>query len=164
MHIESLNEMNRNLRRCIVGNQQYILDVGSMEIKRRGSYRELMLPAWRYVGLDTTYGPNVDVVAPYGFPFPDGTFDVVISGQCFEHCTNPFVLMREIARVLKQDGRFLGVAPFKWEEHRHPIDCWRILPDGWRALFYDSGLTTLEAYIVQHEADNHADCWGIAEK
>lgn len=39
--------------------------------------------------------------------FADNSFDVVISCECMEHVPHPPVMAREIARVLKPEGRFL---------------------------------------------------------
>jgi ubiquinone/menaquinone biosynthesis C-methylase UbiE len=39
-------------------------------------------------------------------PFPDSTFDLVISCECIEHVPHPPVMAKEIARVLKSGGRF----------------------------------------------------------
>ncbi len=100
---------------------------------------------------------------PYIYPFPDNTFDAILCGQVVEHCKNPFKLIAECHRVLKPGGVFLGSAPFVWREHRYPVDCWRILTDGWKALFEDAGLTTLETSYQPSNADN-VYCWGIARK
>ena len=61
-------------------SQSHILDVGSRDIN--GTYRALIEGrGWKYTGLDIVAGSNVDVVAkPFCYPFPDGAFDIVISG------------------------------------------------------------------------------------
>jgi len=40
----------------------------------------------------------------YTLPFTDGTFDVVICAQVYEHMTDPQEMVNEIARVLKPGG------------------------------------------------------------
>jgi hypothetical protein len=64
-----------------------ILDVGSFDVN--GTYRPLFdEPHWEYVGLDVAPGPGVDVVVRrlYGWKeISSRSFDVVISGQAFEH-------------------------------------------------------------------------------
>jgi SAM-dependent methyltransferase len=166
MHVESLNEMRKNLDKFMYSEMAVkVLDVGSMTIKNKGSYRQLMLSNWSYMGLDVEQGPNVDVVAKDGkFPLNSGMFDVVLSGQCFEHVKNPFKLMAECSRVLKPGGLFFGVAPYKWKMHRYPVDCWRFLPDGWIALFEESGIENIKSYILDHAVETQADCWGIGRK
>lgn len=44
-------------------------------------------------------------------PFPDGTFDVVVSNQVFEHIREPARSVAEIVRVLKPGGAFLALFP-----------------------------------------------------
>ena len=164
MHRTSFDEMRAVLDRHLAGRRAAaldVLDVGSLLVPEslQRTYRELMSPQWRYTGADIAAGPNVDMVmAEYGIPAPDGAYDVVISGQCLEHVREPWKLVPEMARVLAAGGLMVLTAPFQWAEHRFPLDCWRLLPDGMRVLFDLAGLTTVEAYI------NGRDCWGIARK
>lgn len=54
-----------------------------------GSYRTLFNnPKWNYVGCDLEEGSNVDIVLndPYDWKnIESNSYDVVISGQAFEH-------------------------------------------------------------------------------
>ena len=47
-------------------------------------------------------------------PFDDSVFDVVFSEYVFEHLTAPEDVLRELARVLKPDGRLLILTPNLW--------------------------------------------------
>ncbi len=143
-----------------------ILDVGSQNVNKKGCYKQIFSPSYTYLGVDLVAGDNVDIVLnnPYSFPFEENKFDVVISGQCFEHVKNPFKLIMECSRVLKPKGYFLGVAPYVYPIHRVPIDCWRFLPDGWNSLFEESGLTLIESYVHRIDETKNIDCWGIATK
>lgn len=61
-----------------------LLEVGSYDVN--GTVRELFSGAREYVGVDLVAGPGVDVVtAGHEIGEPDGSYDVVISGECFEH-------------------------------------------------------------------------------
>lgn len=111
-----------------------ILDVGSMDIN--GSYYDLF-KEFNYVGLDIKDGKNVDIVVkdPYKWEeIKSGTFDVVISGQAFEHIEYFWITIKEMVRVLKPGGLLCIIAPRGFKEHRHPVDCWRFLEDGMIAL------------------------------
>lgn len=179
MHKESIEQMTVNLSKYVTSPTN-IIDVGSMMIKaKKGSYRQIIPEGYTYVGVDTREGPNVDVVmAPDKIPFSDNNFGAVISGQCFEHVENPFTLIKECARVLKPGGYFIGVAPFVFYEHRYPVDCWRILPDGWVSLFKSCRLEPVHTYLyagahgglpagIMTGTRIHSlriDCWGIAKK
>jgi SAM-dependent methyltransferase len=50
-------------------------------------------------------------VSTDGIPFPDQSFDVVISLETFEHLMNPFFALQEVRRVLRPSGRFLCSVP-----------------------------------------------------
>jgi SAM-dependent methyltransferase len=69
-------------RRLVEGGR--ILEVGSYDVN--GSVRSLFSGAGEYVGVDLTPGPGVDRVG-YGHEVddPDATYDLTISGECFEH-------------------------------------------------------------------------------
>ncbi len=123
-----------------------ILDVGSANVN--GTYRSLVPAGWSYTGLDLTPGKSVDVIAPQPpWPFQDGYFPVAISGQCLEHTRRPWEIAAEIGRVLAPEGYCCIIAPWRWDVHRHPVDCWRILPDGMEVLLRLAGCEVLEAKI-----------------
>jgi SAM-dependent methyltransferase len=87
----------------------------------------------------------------YDFPIHDGAYDVVLSGQVIEHVRKIWVWMREVARVCRPGGYVITINPVSWHYHEAPIDCWRIYPEGMRALSEDAGLEV----VVSH--------WGSEE-
>lgn len=76
----------------------------------------------------------------YEIPVEDGSFDVVVSGQVAEHVRELWTWMREIARIVKPGGRVITISPISWPYHEAPIDCWRIYPEGMRAVSEWAGL------------------------
>jgi len=125
-----------------------ILDIGSQDVN--GTYRPLFDdPQWTYVGTDMTMGRGVDLVLsqPYrwGRQLKSSDFDVVISGQAFEHVEFPWASILEIARVLRPNGLLCMVVPSSGRQHRYPVDCWRFYPDGLAALAGWAGLEVLQA-------------------
>lgn len=61
-----------------------------------------------YVGIDFN-SPAADILADaHAIPFRDGAFDVVLSYAVLEHLSNPFIAAREVARVLRPGGIFVG--------------------------------------------------------
>lgn len=79
-------------------------------------------------------------MAEYVMPIDDSHYDIVLSGQVIEHVRRPWVWLRELARVCKPGGAVITICPVSWPFHEEPIDCWRIYPDGMRALYSDAGL------------------------
>lgn len=143
MHKSSYEEMKKFRDGYLLHKAHLdILDVGSMDVN--GSYRELF-DGWNYTGLDIESGPNVGVVAtsPYRWPFCREYFDVVVSGQCMEHVKDLYRWIQECRRVLKPGGLICLIAPWKFKVHQHPVDCWRILPDGMTFLMRDIGRFSL---------------------
>jgi len=140
-----------------------ILDLGSQDIN--GTYKPLFsLPAWKYIGLDMAEGKNVDIVIrdPYSWKDIRSDYaDVLISGQTFEHIEYFWLTMKEISRVLKPGGLCCIIAPSGGIEHRYPTDCWRIYPDGFRALAKYAGLEPLEIFTQWENRDypDGSDIW-----
>ncbi|MBK8100209.1 MAG: methyltransferase domain-containing protein [Planctomycetes bacterium] len=111
------------------------------------SYARLTgLPGITWDTLDLEARPGLTHVArgENEFPVGDGVYDVVLSGQVLEHVRQPWLWMREAARVCRPGGLMLTISPVSWPYHEAPIDCWRIYPEGMRALCGDAGL------IVEH--------------
>jgi SAM-dependent methyltransferase len=76
----------------------------------------------------------------YAFPVPDAAYDVVLSANVLEHVKQPWTWFQELARVCKPGGRVVTISPVNWPYHAFPVDCWRLHPDGARALFEHAGL------------------------
>lgn len=142
-----------------------ILDVGSAApTADNPGYRPLFTrPGWEYVGLDVEPGRNVDVVVASAYDWTaiaDAAFDVVISGQAFEHIAWPWLTMIEIARVLRPGGLAAITAPSAGPVHRFPLDCWRYYPDGFPALAAYAGLVVEEQHFDTGYAYPENAFWG----
>jgi GT2 family glycosyltransferase/2-polyprenyl-3-methyl-5-hydroxy-6-metoxy-1,4-benzoquinol methylase len=151
MHESSFHTMSRfrNLvEKHFSGNRVSVLDVGSYGVN--GTYRDIFSDdtMFEYRGLDLQPGPNVDYVPkdPYAWEeLEPECFDVIISGQAFEHIEFPWLIMEEITRILKKNGLACLIAPSRGPEHKYPVDCYRYYPDGFQALAKWAGLQVLEA-------------------
>lgn len=61
-----------------------VLEVGSYDVN--GSIRRIFGTSSTYVGVDLTEGPGVDLVGfGHEVDHPDDTYDLTVSGECFEH-------------------------------------------------------------------------------
>ena len=77
-------------------------------------------------------------------PFPDGSFDTVMSVQVLEHTPHPQRLVDEMGRVLADGGTLILTAPFSYRLHEQPHDYFRYSPHGLRALIEHAGLEATE--------------------
>jgi len=172
MHPSSFDKMKNFRGKYLAGRETEpltILDLGSQEIITPGSsgtYRSLFAePSWRYIGVDMAAGLNVDVVLrdPYNWTeIAPESVDVLISGQTFEHTEYFWLTMQQIARTLKPNGICCIIAPSSGPEHRFPVDCWRMYPDGLRAVARYAGLEVLAAETQWEDLpqyDNESNKW-----
>ena len=79
----------------------------------------------------------------YNFQIQSDSYDVVLSGQVIEHVKKPWIWIPELARITKPGGFIATIGPVSWTYHEVPVDCWRIYPEGMRALYEEAGLTTI---------------------
>ena len=165
MHTSSFETMRRFVYQYLEtykGKQLKVLDVGSCDVN--GSYRSLFeVNNWQYHGLDIAAGKNVDIAVKDIYRWKEirsNTYDIVISGQAFEHIEYFWLTMQEIARVIKTGGLCCIIAPSSGFIHKYPLDCWRFYSDGLLALARYAGLEAIEAYTNnQPEAYSEPNIW-----
>ena len=88
-----------------------------------------------YVGADYIDGLGVDVVLDIrAIDLPDSSIGTLICTEVLEHVDRPFEAMKEIFRVLKDDGLLILTAPMNLEIHGSPFDYWRFTPQGFEVL------------------------------
>jgi len=75
--------------------------------------------------IETQY-PEIDA---QNLPFPNDTFDFVISDQVIEHLENPQKAIDESYRVLKKGGTAIHTTVFIYRMHYGPKDFYRFSPD-----------------------------------
>jgi SAM-dependent methyltransferase len=156
-HMKALVDEYLDVARCYD-----VCDIGSQDVN--GSYRILFdHPGWRYLGVDVAAGKNVDVVltSPYRLPMSRNSFDVVISGQAFEHIDFFWLTWLEMVRVLKHGGWVFLIVPSRGPEHRYPVDCWRFYPDALDALARLGAMQLVKASTDwEPDADPDSAAWG----
>ena len=100
-------------RQIILYAQKYIrgktLDLGAGLAK----YRQIIQSkATEYITFDKKPGKNIDVVGDaLNLPFSNHTFDTLISTQVLEHIEKPWIMVKEIYRVLKPNGKLIITTP-----------------------------------------------------
>jgi len=156
MHASQRELMQRLLDQFFKTNG-LVYDIGSCDIN--GSHKQDVLDRkLTYVGVDIAPGPNVDLIveAHTWLPIKDNSCDYVISGSCLEHVQAPWLWAKALERCLKPGGTFAVILPFSIGEHRYPVDCYRILPDGLKFLFTEwTRFCCLECGFSPNNADTY---------
>jgi SAM-dependent methyltransferase len=126
-----------------------VLDFGSGISRQQTLTHRSLLEGYDcdYTGVDIRAGENIDVVMtkPYRIPLRSRSFDIVLSGQVFEHVPFFWASLLEIARVMKPRAYFFLTVPSRGHEHS-TYDCWRFYPDGLRAMAAWSRLALREGF------------------
>lgn len=109
-------------------------------------------PRIRWVGLDIEKSPEVDLRTRtdgefYTFdgihiPFDDDHFDLIYCNQVFEHVRRPINLLKEVRRVLRPNGYFIGST--SQLEPYHSYSLWNYTPYGFCLLIKEAGLQLVE--------------------
>lgn len=133
-----------------------ILDVGSLDGKGNYNYSDIFNEEnWNYTGLDIEAGNNVDIVITdiYNwFEIEDNTYDVIVSGQFFEHLEYFWLTMSQIERVLKPGGYVCIIVPSDGPKHGgNIVNCYKFYEDGLKALAKYVDLEVLHASVDDRE-------------
>lgn len=116
-----------------------ILDVGGRGLASDRSYHSLFPNSTYYVAdIEDGRGVTHKMPGPYTLPFDDDTFDLVVSGQMLEHCSNPFKSVNEMKRVLKPNAYIVLIAPSAGPRHDKQ-DGWRFMNDAFKFIVKDIG-------------------------
>jgi SAM-dependent methyltransferase len=168
MHPTALQHAKNFFARYVKDHDR-VLDVGSKVAESiKITYRKLLRAKHllnmdvQYDGMDIQEGNNVDftVKDPYRWAEIDSdVYDIVFCASTLEHSEFFWLVFKEMARVLKRNGYLCVIVPAYCKIHRFPVDCWRILPDGMRAL---ARYTNLELIGAQCKAPSYK--WVIDEQ
>lgn len=105
-----------------------------------------------WVGIDIENSPEVKARQRHdlqfltfdgvSLPFSDNYFELIYSKQVFEHVRFPSQLLREVHRVLKPGGYFIGSTSHL--EPYHSFSYWNYTPYGFVTLLEEAGLEVSE--------------------
>lgn len=140
-----------------------VLDVGSLDVN--GNPRSIFeRRGWKYTGMDSEKGPNVDVVGSVysSYDIFEGRerFDCVVSLETLEHLFDPVAAVVNMRMLLRSGGLLiLTAAGNGFPQHRHPVDCWRIMPDGMASLM--NGMQRYSMQDIGEPKELGIAAWGI---
>jgi SAM-dependent methyltransferase len=120
-------------------------------------YKPLFVNAKEYIGVDYAgeghSHENEEIDVFYDgktIPFPDNTFDSILTNEVLEHVFNLEDILKELHRVLKPGGKILITTPFAWTEHEVPVDFGRYTSFGMHALLTRNGFNVLSIEKSTH--------------
>jgi SAM-dependent methyltransferase len=156
-------ELSRHIKCSLPFFKGKLLDVGCGVMP----YRDFILQqsaAEKYIGLDLASTEIYKHIQPdlvwdgYSIPLPDQSVDSVLLTEVLEHCPEPSLVLKEVHRVLKNDGNVVFSVPFLWHLHESPWDFYRYTPYAIKKLFGDGGfsLEVLETFGSNDRAFLHA--------
>lgn len=118
------------------------LDFGAGSAKYKQIIKE---KTKEYLAFDMFPGPDIDVVGDVlKTSLPEGSFDTIISTQVLEHVEKPWMMVKEIKRILKKDGICILTAPFINPSHNDPGDYFRYTTSGVKSLFRNENFEIIE--------------------
>ncbi len=159
-----LDKKVREFSKHINGSES-ILDVGAGGGHYRGYFKgknylavDMCLAQDSYKGLDVA----CDICA---LPFKDASVNNIMCIEVIEHSFKPEELLKEISRILKENGRFLLTSPLCWGEHMQPYDYFRFTQFSLSKMLEAAGFRikkigprgghfTLIGYLISRIPDN----------
>jgi len=112
------------------------------------SYRQLVdNPTLQWDTIDMVESADLTFqnIDEYTFPIETDQYDLVLSAQVIEHVKKIWDWLPEVARVCKPRGTIVTINPVSFRYHEAPVDCWRIYPEGMRALYDSAGIDTVSS-------------------
>ncbi len=165
MHKNSYNKMEWFKKTYLANfDKLNILDIGSLDGKGDFNYSTIFNePNWTYTGLDIQGGNNVKIVVTDIYNWlevEDKSYDVIISGQFFEHLEFFWLTMSEIERVLRPGGFLCLIVPSAGPKHGgNMLNCYRFHEDGLKAMAKYVDLDVLHASV---DDNPNANPWNDA--
>lgn len=89
---------------------------------------------------------KIDIIGDItNIPEEDGSFDVILCSEVFEHLPNPVKALKEFQRLLKQNGKLIITAPFCSLTHFAPYH----YSTGFNQYFYTYHLENLGFKVME---------------
>jgi len=111
-----------------------------------GQSQEIFNKFSNYVGVDIYPYPKISVIADIEkrIPFKNESFDAVVGLSTLEHIHDVKSALGEIFRILKPEGKLVGVVPFLLGIHQAPYDFHRFTRFELKKLLDEAGLKNIQ--------------------
>ena len=119
-----------------------VLDVGGGE---KADYRSwLNCDSYDSVNIDDSAMPTWVVGVGESIPSTSHCYDTIISFNTLEHIFDTRFVLKEMYRVLKDDGKIVLTTPFLFPIHGHPDDFFRPTPSWYKQMLSEIGFKNIE--------------------
>ncbi len=133
-----------------------LLDIGCGDVPFYQMYQQHIT---NNICVDWAKNNYVDVVHDISknLPFDDNSFETILLSDVLEHTPNPTVLIGEIHRILKKNGRLLMNTPFYYHIHAAPYDYYRYTEFALIKFLEESNFEILEKKVIGGSVEVFAD-------
>lgn len=147
MDIESTTEDYMREISALIPAHSRILDLGAGECL----YKKKYFSHVKYIAIDFGKGDqnydysNINVFCDIAHvPFKDKQFNFAFCFQVLEHIKEPKDALKEINRILKDNGHLFLSTPQSWPRHQEPYDYYRYTSFGLEYLFKETGFEVIK--------------------
>ena len=133
-----------------------VLDIGGKKEGRRGNFRPPLkdVESWEYLNSNPSTNPDYNCDAEK-IPVVSNSYDMVVMTEVLEHLAQPSLVLKECARILRNNGALVVTIPFLYPIHSDPQDFQRWTPEKIRLEFELAGfilekLNPWEVYLPSY--------------
>ncbi|UXP31962.1 class I SAM-dependent methyltransferase [Reichenbachiella agarivorans] len=116
-----------------------VLDAGAGDQIYRSLLQHTQYESADFEKVDKEYAQSTYVCDLKEIPVENNRFDYILFNQVMEHLPEPNLVLTELNRVLKPDGKIIYTGPLFYEEHEIPYDFFRYTQFSLRKMFSDAG-------------------------
>lgn len=132
--------IRREIRKLQGEVRGLLLDIGCGRQPYRNEFRNIS----GYIGIDRTSADIVHDLSEYPYPLSDKTADWILCTQVIDDFHDRKTFVRELNRLLTNNGLLILSASFVWELHDLPHDYGRPTPEGLKRLLADNGFELMK--------------------
>ncbi|MBS1580116.1 MAG: class I SAM-dependent methyltransferase [Bacteroidetes bacterium] len=129
-----------------ISDEQIVFDAGA----GAGHWRKHITRDVKYISMDLGVGDNsvdyshLDIKGDLrNIPLDNNSVDIIICIQVLEHVPEPWTVLKEFNRILKQGGYLFLTCPQGVPLHQEPYDFYRYTKHGLQYLFSTSGFSVI---------------------
>jgi|TARA_B100000315_G_scaffold35893_1_gene30567 SAM-dependent methyltransferase len=158
-HTEEINKTDLS-KNDIEGLPEYLKENPGHKVLNVGSGNTNLIDN-RVVHLDIFVYEVIDLIADASsLPFANNSFDAIFCNAVLEHTKNPFQVVDEFTRVLKDEGYVSIGIPFLFPFHDVPDHYFNVSTSGIKSLFkayepIDTGVSLGPWYALQNIIGNY---------